>query len=77
MYQVFNTYDDALAFSEQAGIDAGLAYHQGDDNGTRYMYSIITHTDGRAACYVDELVDGMTKEQLEADGWFPEPQEIL
>ena len=34
MYLLFNNKADALARSEQAGIDRGLAYHKGDPNGT-------------------------------------------
>tara|TARA_R110002012_G_scaffold134325_1_gene287590 strand:- start:768 stop:1037 length:270 start_codon:yes stop_codon:yes gene_type:complete len=52
MYLLFNNEADALARSEQAGIDKGLAYHKGDPNGTRYIWRVIveeTDTNPRAA----------------------------
>ena len=51
MYLLYDNKTDALARSEQAGIDRGLAYHKGDPNGTRYIWGIIveeTDTNPRA-----------------------------
>ena len=41
MYLIYDNKTDALARSEQAGIDRGLAYHKGDPNGTRYIWRVI------------------------------------
>ena len=52
MYLLYDNKTDALARSEQAGIDRGLAYHKGDPNGTRYIWRVIeeeTDTNPRAA----------------------------
>jgi len=52
MYLIYDNETDALARSDQAGIDRGLAYHKGDPNGTRYIWGVIveeTDTNPRAA----------------------------
>lgn len=87
-YVIFNSKEEAMNYSDQAGMEAGLAYHKGQANGTRYMYSVIEHpTDGRGACYVDKpdqvdenglVIDPLPqKEDLQADGWFPESEQTL
>jgi hypothetical protein len=55
MYLLYNNEADALARSEQAGIDEGLAYHKGDPNGSRYIWGVIveeTDTNPRAALHI-------------------------
>jgi len=55
MYLLYNNEADALARSEQAGIDKGLAYHKGDPNGSRYIWGVIveeTDTNPRGALHI-------------------------
>ena len=55
MYLLYDNETDALARSEQAGIDRGLAYHKGDPNGTRYIWRVIveeTDTNPRGALHI-------------------------
>jgi len=73
-YEIFDSKAEALNYSEQAGVEAGLAYHKGNPKGTRYMYSVIEHPiDGRGAVATPQGT--ITKEQLQADGWFTEPEQ--
>ena len=87
-YLIFDTHQAALDYSEQAGKDRNLAYHRGDPNGTRYLYSVITHPeDGRGAVYVDtpdqvdeegNIINPLPqKDNLEADGWFPSSEDVM
>ena len=49
-YKVFPTKHDVLDYSEQTGIDAGIAYHA-VAGVSRYMYGVIEHPEtGEGAC---------------------------
>lgn len=73
-YKIFDTIERARQYSEDAGKEAGLAYHTGTGT-TRYMYSFIQHPDdGRGACMCPNGT--VTREELELDGWFGETEEI-
>ena len=80
-YKVFDSVDDAMAFTEDAGRRKGLAYHKGDADGTRYLWGVVEHpTDGRGAVVIgdytfdlseDEVAALVSRDDLDADGWFP------
>jgi len=80
-YKVFDSVDDAMAFTEDAGRRKGLAYHKGDADGTRYLWGVVEHpTDGRGAVMIgdytfdlseEEVAALVTSDDLDADGWFP------
>ena len=80
-YKVFDTVDEAMAFTEDAGRRKGLAYHKGDSDGTRYLWGVVEHpTDGRGAVVIgddtfdlseEEVAALVTRDDLDADGWFP------
>jgi hypothetical protein len=80
-YKVFDTVDEAMAFTEDAGRRKGLAYHKGDSDGTRYLWGVVEHpTDGRGAVVIgdytfdlseEEVAALLTSDDLDADGWFP------
>jgi len=86
-YKVFDTVDDAMAFTEDAGRRKGLAYHKGDADGTRYLWGVVEHpTDGRGAVVIgdytfdlseEEVAALVTRDDLDADGWFPPMEEEL
>ena len=85
-YKVFDTVDDAMAFTEDAGRRKGLAYHNGDPSGTRYLWGVVEHpSDGRGAVVIgdftfdlseEEIAALLSRDDLDADGWFP-PMEGL
>jgi hypothetical protein len=80
-YKVFDSVDDAMAFTEDAGRRKGLAYHKGDADGTRYLWGVVEHpTDGRGAVVIGDYTFDLSEEEvaallssddLDADGWFP------
>ena len=80
-YKVFNSVDDAKAYTEDAGRRKGLAYHKGDPDGTRYLWGVVEHpTDGRGAVVIGDYTFDLSEEEvaallssddLDADGWFP------
>jgi hypothetical protein len=80
-YKVFDTVDDAMAFTEDAGRRKGLAYHKGDPDGTRYLWGVVEHpTDGRGAVVIgdytfdlseEEVAALLSRDDLDANGWFP------
>jgi len=80
-YKVFDSVDDAMAFTEDAGRRKGLSYHKGDANGTRYLWGVVEHpTDGRGAVVIGDYTFDLSEEEvaallssddLDADGWFP------
>lgn len=80
-YKVFDSVDDAMAYTEDAGRRKGLAYHKGDADGTRYLWGVVEHpTDGRGAVVIgdytfdlseEEVAALLTSDDLDADGWFP------
>ena len=85
-YKVFDNVDDAMAFTEDAGRRKGLAYHKGDPDGTRYLWGVVQHpTDGRGAVVInddtfdlseEEVAALVTRDDLDADGWFPPLEEM-
>ena len=63
-YLIFTTYEDAVARNDQAGNDAGLAYHQG--NGvTRYVWAtdVEDSNDPRAALVIDRRQNLLTNDE--------------
>jgi len=86
-YKVFDTVDGAMAYTEDAGRRKGLAYHNGDPNGTRYLWGVVEHpTDGRGAVVIGDYTFDLSEEEvaallssddLDADGWFPTLEEEL
>ena len=86
-YKVFDSVDDAMAFTEDAGRRKGLAYHKGDADGTRYLWGVVEHpTDGRGAVVIGDYTFDLSEEEvaallssddLDADGWFPKLGEEL
>jgi hypothetical protein len=85
-YKVFDSVDDAMAYTEDAGRRKGLAYHKGDADGTRYLWGVVEHpTDGRGAVVInddtfdlseEEVAALLTSDDLDADGWFPPMEEL-
>jgi len=85
-YKVFDSVDDAMAFTEDAGRRKGLAYHKGDADGTRYLWGVVQHpTDGRGAVVIgdytfdlseEEVAALVTRDNLDADGWFPPMEQM-
>ena len=85
-YKVFDSVDDAMAFTEDAGRRKGLAYHKGIADGTRYLWGVVEHpTDGRGAVVIgdytfdlseEEVAALLTRDDLDADGWFPPMEEM-
>ena len=70
-YKLFGTKQEALDYSEQAGKEAGLAYHNGTGT-SRYLYSVIEHpVSGEGVCACPEGT--VTHKELEANGWFRPP----
>jgi hypothetical protein len=41
-YLIFSSKEEAVSRSEQAGADAGLAYHAGYPQGSRYVWGVHT-----------------------------------
>jgi len=86
-YKVFDSVDDAMAYTEDAGRRKGLAYHKGDPDGTRYLWGVVEHpTDGRGAVVIGDYTFDLseedvstlsTRDDLDADGWFPNNKELL
>jgi len=86
-YKVFDSVDDAMAYTEDAGRRKGLSYHKGDPDGTRYLWGVVEHpTDGRGAVVInddtfdlseEEVAALLTSDDLDADGWFPPLEEML
>ena len=60
-YLLFDNEADAIERSDEGGAEKGLAYHEGDPNGTRYMWPWCIEDGGalRAALLLDEF-DGAT-----------------
>jgi len=85
-YKIFDSVNDAMAYTEDAGRRKGLAYHKGDADGTRYLWGVVEHpTDGRGAVVIGDYTFDLSEEDvstlsthddLDADGWFP-PMEDL
>jgi hypothetical protein len=85
-YKVFDSVDDAMAYTEDAGRRKGLAYHKGIADGTRYLWGVVEHpTDGRGAVVIgdytfdlseEEVAALVTRDDLDADGWFPPLEEL-
>ena len=85
-YKIFDSVDDAMAYTEDAGRRKGLAYHKGDADGTRYLWGVVKHpTDNRGAVVIgdytfdlseEEVAALITRDDLDADGWFPPMEEM-
>ena len=66
-FLIFTTYEDAVARNDEAGNDAGLAYHQG--NGvTRFVWStdVEDSNDPRAALVIDRRQNLLTNDETAA-----------
>ena len=53
-YLIFDSESEAIARSDQGGEQAGLAYHTGQPNGSRYMWAWISEDGGNlrsALCF--------------------------
>ena len=64
-YKIFDTVDEAKAFSHQEALDRGCT------GTTQYWYGWIVHEDGRAALRSQEQVDETWVSELD-ESWFPE-----
>ena len=60
-YLLFDNEADSIERSDEGGAEKGLAYHEGDPNGTRYMWAWSVEDGGslRGALLFPE-VDGET-----------------
>ena len=58
-YLLFDNEADAIERSDEGGAEAGLAYHEGDPTGTRYMWARSVEDGGalRAALLFPEIDD--------------------
>jgi len=68
-FLIHSSKADALARSDQAGEDKGLAYHaHGKEDGTRYVWAIIEEggETARAALKVSQDVELLTAEEQAA-----------
>tara|TARA_Y100001972_G_C7556225_1_gene279455 strand:+ start:282 stop:536 length:255 start_codon:yes stop_codon:yes gene_type:complete len=67
-FLIFNSKAEALNRTEQAGKDANLGYHTGDQNGCRYIWPLLIDSDAtRSALDIeghDHLLTDSEKEQL-------------
>jgi len=56
-YLLFDNEADAIERSDEGGAEAGLAYHEGDPTGTRYMWAECVEDGGslRAALLFPEV----------------------
>lgn len=68
-YLLFNNEADAQNRSDEAGADKGLAYHEGDPEGTRYVWPWEVESGGalRAALLLPEQEDEVIDEDLLTD----------
>ena len=58
-YLIFNSPEEATGRSDQAGEDADLPYHRGDNDPTRYVWMMTSEhgDDPRGALMIDEEQD--------------------
>jgi hypothetical protein len=65
MYLIFNSEQEALDRSDQAGADKGLWFHaQNDPKGTRYLWSRISdYNSDKVALIINDNVDYLTEEE--------------
>lgn len=52
-YLIYNTKEEALNRSDQAGNDLGMAYHKGDLTGTRYAGRVFKTTSSKYAWEIE------------------------
>ena len=69
-YLIFDTYEDALARSEQEGIAKGLAYHK-SGSGTRYVTAPRETVDGEWALPVNLYNLSEAEEAATVDSFTP------
>lgn len=74
MYLIFDTYEDALARSEQEGIIRGLSYHK-NGVGTRYVTAPRETAEGNFALPVSSYALSDEEQELTVDDFTPVPQE--
>jgi hypothetical protein len=61
---IFNSQAEALNRTEQAGKDANLGYHSGDQNGCRYIWPVIEEAgENRAALDIEGHAHLLTEEE--------------
>ena len=63
-YKVFDTLEEAMAYSQAEALKRGCT------GTTKYWWSWITHEDGRSALCGEEF-----EEELD-DSWFPKNEEM-
>ena len=80
-YLIFSSKEEAVARSEQAGADMGLAYHAGDPQGSRYVWGVHTeNTEDSPRAFLNISADQglLTPEEQSAlvdelpDDWQPD-----
>ena len=69
-YLIFDTYEDALARSEQEGIAKGLAYHR-SGSGTRYVTAPRETIDGKWALPINLYNLSEAEEAATVDSFTP------
>ena len=67
-YLIFNSFEEAIARSDQAGEDKPLPYHRGDNDPTRYMWQTIAEqgNDPRGALNIDWEQSLLTEDEKDA-----------